>query len=101
MECTTGKKICVFLKEGSRDCKAIEACHPATPDCETANLGNPCGKILENSGGKYCAAYAFPETKWVKGKKCPLRQERKVDEEKKAINPLKASKKAAKGQAKS
>jgi hypothetical protein len=100
MDCTTGKDVCVFLSKGSRECKFSIVCTPIVEDCETANLGNPCSKILLNGEEKFCSAYQDPKIKWT-GKRCPLRQERKVEDEKKTmINPLKASKKAAKGGAK-
>lgn len=99
MDCNTGKDVCVFLSKGSRACKALAVCSSIVEQCETASLGSPCSKIILNGDEKFCVAYQYPETKWRDDKKCPLRQEKKIEDDKKKINPLKASKKAAKGQA--
>ena len=48
--------------------------------------------------GNRCRIYFFPETKWIAGV-CPMATHRKkaVEQEAKFVNPLKASKRKAKG----
>lgn len=76
------KKGCTFLGG---------ACHEIVPQCEG------CGHILDCDGKKYCKSYADPSAKWMFGT-CNLAThiQRKLADTKK-VNPLKASKKAAKG----
>lgn len=66
---------------------------------ETVEKCDGCERIKELEGGKYCASYPFPEKKWKLGAcnfathvKATLDKEGKVK-----INPLKASKRAARG----
>jgi hypothetical protein len=64
-------------------------------ECNTAYLGTPCPKIKKLK--EYvCSVYASPSLKWAGERKCPFRNEVSEDEQKKQINPLKASKKASK-----
>lgn len=64
-------------------------------ECNTAYLGAPCPKMKKEK--EYtCSAYSYPSLKWFGERKCPLRQERVEDDQKKQVNPLKASKKANK-----
>jgi len=57
-----------------------------------------CANLVEVDGTSYCAVYQDPKLRWVFGT-CPMAThvERKWDEGKKKINPLKASKRAARG----
>jgi len=66
------------------------SCHPVIESCEG------CARIVEYSGKKFCSAAPEPHSKWVRSL-CNLathvkREEIKVIEK---INPLKASKRAA------
>ena len=99
MKCSTARVTCVFLVEGTRDCNAIKVCRPIVIECETASLSNPCSRIITNEDISYCSAYINPGQKWANTNKCPLRQERKREDEesKKKVNPLKASKQKWKG----
>jgi hypothetical protein len=59
-----------------------------------------CARVAAKPSGKYCAVFAFPDTKWQFGWNCNMathvkREEAKED--KKMLNPLKASKRAAAG----
>jgi len=88
--------ICQTVKKGT-DCFLMKAsgcsfpggsCKPITESCEG------CGKITEVDGTKYCLSYPDPESRWVAGT-CNLAThiKRDVEQIKKKINPLKASKK--------
>ena len=56
-----------------------------------------CDRICEFEGQKYCGSYPVPARKWVSGK-CNFATHIKVEAAAKAkVNPLKASKRAAKG----
>ena len=64
------------------------SCKPIIESCEG------CGKITEVDGTKYCLSYPDPQSRWVAGT-CNLAThiKRDVEQIKKKINPLKASKK--------
>ena len=66
------------------------------PEVPTAEV------TLEIPEVRRCLAYINPVAKWENGKICPLAThvERKVEEEKKHIDPIKLSKQLAKGRAK-
>jgi len=66
-------------------------CHTIVELCEG------CGKILENTFGKFCTVYPNPASKWNFGK-CPTAThlKREVAETTQKINPLKASKRSTK-----
>ncbi len=56
-----------------------------------------CSKIVENV---MCGTYLFPSSKWRFGAKCPVFDGNKeviVNAEQKKLNPLKASRRKAKG----
>lgn len=56
---------------------------------------NSCGKI-EDDG--FCTVYAWPDVQWARGKKCPMATHTKKEAvETKFVDPLKASKRKAKG----
>jgi hypothetical protein len=60
---------------------------------------NGCDRIREFDGEKYCMVYANPESKWSKGA-CNMATHVKVTVDnsgKVKVNPLKASKRAARG----
>lgn len=67
------------------------SCQPIIEKCEN------CGKIIEYSGERYCAAYPNPSSKWLTGR-CPSATHIKLElnEVSQKINPLKASKRANK-----
>ena len=94
MLCPVNRKLCVFLKDGK--CSSKTVCSPCVIGCQTASLGKRCPKIVTNQEVDYCLSYKDPKVKWSLGKKCPLRQEIEIKEERKKINPLKASKQKAK-----
>ena len=67
---------------------------PIVTECEG------CGKILTGSerGAQACSVYEFPSSKWRFGRKCPVATHlhaKQVDT--KFVNPLKASRRKAKG----
>jgi len=66
-------------------------CHVIIDKCDG------CGKILEFSTGKYCSVYPDPSSKWHSGN-CPTAThlKKEIKEVTQKINPLKASKRAAK-----
>ncbi len=58
-----------------------------------------CGRIKEHDGGKYCGSFPAPEKKWHLGV-CNFATHVRAEIDKGGkvkINPLKASKRAAKG----
>ena len=64
-------------------------------ECNSAYLGTPCPKIKKLK--KYiCAVYDSPSLKWSSGRRCPFRYEISEENQKKQVNPLKASKQANK-----
>ena len=68
-------------------------CHPIVEKC----VG--CDRIMEQDGGKYCKSYPMPERKWAHGV-CNFATHVKAEIDKQGkvkINPLKASKRAARG----
>jgi len=68
------------------------ACEPVVEQCEG------CGRIKEIEGGKFCASYPVPEKKWHLGA-CNFATHVRAEVDKAGkvkINPLKASKRAAK-----
>ncbi len=69
------------------------SCEPVVEQC------NGCGRIKEHSGQNYCASYPIPEKKWHLGA-CNFATHVRAELDKGGkvkINPLKASKRAAKG----
>lgn len=67
------------------------SCHEIIDKC------NECGKIFEHESKKYCKVYPDPASKWLNGK-CATATHIKIEikENAQKINPLKASKRAAK-----
>ncbi|MDD2966700.1 MAG: PxxKW family cysteine-rich protein [Desulfovibrionaceae bacterium] len=64
---------------------------PVVEQCEG------CNRLREFEGEKFCSSYAFPAKKWMGGN-CNFATHIKVAVAKGAkVNPLKASKRAAKG----
>jgi len=95
MKCLTIKEgmECVFMR--SKGCTFNGgACHPVIQECEG------CGKILENSSGRFCQVSPDPNSKWARGR-CNLATHLKAAEASSApvkqLNPLKASKRSARG----
>ena len=68
------------------------ACHPVVEEC----IG--CGRVREFKTGEYCIAVPNPSVKWATGP-CNLAThiKRENGRAKQRINPLKASKKNARG----
>lgn len=69
------------------------ACEPVVEQCEG------CGRIKEHEGGRYCGSYPSPEKKWHLGA-CNFATHVRAELDKGGkvkINPLKASKRAARG----
>ncbi len=67
------------------------SCQKVVEQCEG------CGKVIEYSEAKYCMVYPNPAGKWSMGG-CPQATHKKVVKEEtvQKVNPLKASKRAAK-----
>jgi len=66
-------------------------CHPVVEKCEG------CGKIMEVDGGRYCAIYPDPASKWaVGGCSSATHVKRAQATSVQKINPLKASKRGSK-----
>jgi len=66
-------------------------CRPVVESCDG------CDRILGANGGRYCGAFPDPTVKWRRGT-CNLATHQKGngrEQEKQKINPLKASKRAA------
>ena len=89
MQCTTIRAGRECFLMGKNGCK-IGECRPIVDEC------NGCERILEINGVKYCSVYPIPEVKWKNGL-CNFATHKKpvYVEESKRINPLKASKRAA------
>lgn len=93
MECQTIKPgvECSFWKRG--------ACSFPSGKCNTIDERcDGCGHTMESEGGRYCKVYADPTSKWMLGT-CNFAThiEAAAATESKAVNPLKASKRAAAG----
>lgn len=68
-------------------------CHPIIDKCEG------CERTRDFEGAKYCTSYPLPERKWAKAV-CNFATHVKAEKDttgKVKINPLKASKRAARG----
>jgi hypothetical protein len=68
-------------------------CHPIVDKCEG------CDRAKEHEGVRYCSTYPLPERKWAQ-KVCNFATHVKAEKDtggKVKINPLKASKRAARG----
>jgi len=90
MKCITLKfgKECAFM--GRQKCTFPGSCHPIDIKCEG------CKNIEIYNDITYCISYPYPYAKWNSGG-CGLATHIvKVKEDIKKLNPLKASKKAAK-----
>jgi len=84
-------KDCFFM--GKRGCgfgASSETCQPVVDKCDG------CGNVEEWPSGKYCSRFAAPASKWQFGI-CNMATHVKIEEKKddRKINPLKASKRAA------
>jgi hypothetical protein len=93
MQCTTIKQgsECFFMSTSG--CSFTGgACNPVVEQCEG------CDNITMQSSGRFCRVYADPTAKWAFGS-CNFATHVKAPQqvETKAINPLKASKRAAAG----
>lgn len=67
-------------------------CQPIIDKCEG------CERTTEYEGAKYCKSYPVPERKWS-GRVCNFATHAKIEtaSDGKKVNPLKASKRAARG----
>ena len=75
------------------------SCFPIVEECLSGDDEKACEHIVEFPKGKFCAKFPNPENRWERGR-CPLATHIKVDFEaplEKKLNPLKASKRAARG----
>ena len=82
---------CAFMTKNG--CGFIGAdCLKVVEQCEG------CGKVIEYSADKYCMIYPNPAGKWSVGGCSPQATHKKAVKEESAqkVNPLKASKRAAK-----
>jgi len=91
MQCTTVRpeKECKFMTP--KGCKYKDgSCKPIVEQCEG------CERIEEFNGQKFCSTFPEPALKWKNGL-CNFATHKKPEfvEESKRINPLKASKRAA------
>lgn len=95
MECTTNRPgdQCQYMKKNG--CAYMSgACFGIVEKCEG------CDRIVSNDAGKFCSVYPHPEMKWQRGVcnfATHVKPEIKQDSTGKAINPLKAAKRASRG----
>jgi len=95
MQCTTNRPgdECKFM--GKKGCTFLGgACFQIVEKCEG------CNKIVETEVGRFCAVFPHPEMKWKRGVcnfASHVKPEIKQDASGKAINPLKAAKRASRG----
>jgi len=85
-----GKNSCSYNNSG---------CVPIVDECLKGDDDKACENIVDMPNGKYCTKFPNPESRWERGH-CPLATHVKVDFStpiEKKLNPLKASKRAAKG----
>ncbi len=94
---------CHFAVKGASDRNKCSyngsACLPVVEECLSGDDEKPCDHVFETPKGKYCSRYPNPENRWERGR-CSLATHIKVDFEaplEKKLNPLKASKRAARG----
>jgi len=92
MVCTSSKKgvECFFMNKSGCQFNG-GSCHPIVDAC------NGCQKAKEFPAGKFCLIFPEPATKWRAGK-CNMAThvEKVVAKGAAKVNPLKASKRAAK-----
>lgn len=81
---------CPFM--GKKGCEFFNGkCEEVISKCEK------CNNIMTFDGKEYCSIYASPKSKWLSIGGCPMATTKIiVAEVKNKINPLKASKRAAK-----
>lgn len=95
MKCTTVKPgaECAFMTGGGCAFNADKHCFPIIDKCEG------CERTKEFEGQKYCTSYPDPSKKWANGVcNFATHVRASVDKEGKVkVNPLKASKRAARG----
>ena len=95
MECQTNKPgtQCNFM--GAHGCTfAGGACFEIIEQCEG------CAKIIEYETGRFCSVYPHPAMKWRNGAcnfATHVKREIVKDASGKAVNPLKAAKRASRG----
>lgn len=91
MDCSTIKEgtFCAFMSATGCSFNGGN-CNPVVEQCQG------CAQIQEYSGSQYCKTYGNPAAKWAHGRcnfATHMKDEAKAE---KKINPLKASKRAAK-----
>lgn len=105
MECTLLDKSidCHFAQKGNNGSNRCgyngTSCIEVTEDCLKGDDEKPCGHIMETPKGQFCTKFPNPESRWERGR-CPLATHIKLDFAvplEKKLNPLKASKRAARG----
>jgi len=90
-ECTVHQCACAYADQAGQ-CKTPEdPCAPIVMSCEG------CGRIRKEGEQQYCTAYTQPKWAWRRGE-CLLAThlDKKKQTETTMINPLKASRRAAK-----
>jgi hypothetical protein len=105
MECTLLEVPveCHFAQRGDNGANRCgyngTSCLPVVEECLSGDEEKPCSYIQELPKGKYCTKFPNPENRWARGR-CPLATHIKMDFAaplEKKLNPLKASKRAARG----
>lgn len=106
MECTLleGPVECHFAQRGedngaNRCGYNGESCLNVVEECLSGDEEKSCEHIVELPKGKFCTRFPNPMSRWARGR-CPLATHIKMDFAaplEKKLNPLKASKRAARG----
>ncbi len=105
MECTLldAPVECHFATKANGDKNGCSyngtSCFPIIEECLKGDEDKDCAHIVELPKGKYCTKFPHPENRWSRGR-CQMATHIKVDLSaplEKKLNPLKASKRAARG----
>lgn len=105
MQCTIlGSPVdCHFAAKGANGQNACgyngSSCVTVVEECLNGDDGKACTHLVDLPKGRFCTKFPNPQTRWERGR-CPLATHIKVDFEaplEKKLNPLKASKRAARG----
>jgi len=106
MECTLleGPVECHFAQRGGDNSANRcgyngESCLNVVEECFSGDDEKSCEHIIELPKGKFCSRFPNPVNRWARGR-CPLATHIKMDFAvplEKKLNPLKASKRAARG----
>lgn len=90
MDCNTNKPgvDCLFMS--STGCAYNGgSCHPIVEQCQG------CSHVITYPAGQYCRTYSDPSVKWIDAR-CNFATHNRIEsrEERKKLNPLKASKRS-------